>query len=361
MKKVIAVLAGDGIGPEIMRASLPLLEKAAEIGGHEVHLVEGFVGWAAFDIHGDTMPKETWDICHSSDAILFGAVGLPDRNKDAKPEMQPERRALLPLRQQFAMNVNIRPTRVYPQLQHLSPLRDERIGAGINLTFFRELNGGDYFGRRELDPNGKWAEDTCRYERSQVESIARAAFETAQKTGQGVTSIDKANVLGATGTFWRGIVQKLHDDEFSGVPLRHEYVDAFNLYLFTKPSEFQIILTSNAYGDILSDGAAGLAGSMGLLPSASLNRETGFAMYEPSGGSAPDIAGKGIANPIAMILSIALMFRYTFEDNATAALIENAVHKALMQGVRTSDIARKGETATGTVGMVHTVMENMSR
>ncbi len=284
------------------------------------------------------MPPQTWTLCRESNAILFGAVGLPARDSQLPPEMRPERRALLPLRKEFGLSCNIRPVRVYPELTGISPLKDERIGGGVNLTFFRELVGGDYFGERREDPGGTWAEDTCYYTSKQIEEIARMAFLMARKTGEKVTSIDKANILGATGTFWRKVVQGLHDREFTDVKLEHQYVDAFNLYLFTRPGDFGIILASNAHGDILSDGAAGLAGSMGLLPSASLNPTSKFGLYEPAGGSAPDIMGKNIANPIALILSIALMFRHSFNDNDVASAIESAVRAALKEGYRTKDL-----------------------
>ena len=362
MKKDIAVLPGDGIGPEIMNACLPVLEKAADIGGHQISTRHGLVGWAAHDVYGDVMPEETWRICRRSDAILFGAVGLPKRDPELPSEMRPEKRALLPIRKEFNLGCNIRLVRVYPTLTDLSPIKNERLIGGVNLTFFRELIGGDYFGERRIDPNGQWAEDICRYDKPLIVNIARAAFRTAQKTKEKVTSIDKANVLGATGTFWRKIVQEVHDTEFREVALDHQFVDAFNLYLFTKPEEFQIVLCSNAHGDILSDGGAGLAGSMGLLPSASLDTGTGFGLYEPSGGSAPDIAGQNIANPIAMILSIALMFRHSLDDNETAVKIETAVEAALEKGFRTKDLAPENSDTSklvlvGTTGMVFQVLD----
>ena len=218
-------------------------------------------------------------------------------------------------------------------------IKKEIIGEGVNITFFRELLGGDYFGKKETDPNGQWATDTSRYTKEQIEAIARPAFEMARATNQSVTSVDKANVLMSVGSFWRDIVTELHKSEYSDVELKHQYVDSMNLLLFTKPNEIEIILTSNAYGDILSDGAAGLAGSMGLLPSASLNTSNGRAMYEPSGGSAPDIAGQDLANPIAMILSIALMFRHTFKNEAAVDAIEGGVIN-ILKHYRTPDIAK---------------------
>jgi 3-isopropylmalate dehydrogenase len=359
MKKTIAILPGDGIGPEVMSASLPLLHKVAHARGHQITCQQGLVGFAAYDVFRDVMPEPTWQLCRESEAILFGSVGLPSRDAELAPDMRPERRALLPLRQQFGLGCNIRPVRVFPGLECISPLKDRVISGGVNLTFFRELTGGDYFGARSIDRDGRWAEDICRYERSQIESIARAAFSMAMVTGETVTSIDKANVLGATGTYWRKVVQTVHDQEYPSVKLNHVYVDAFNLYLMTRPTEFQIVLCSNAHGDILSDGAAGLAGSMGLLASASLNMTTGYAMYEPAGGSAPDIAGQDIANPIGMVLSIAMFFRHSLKDNGAAAAIEQATAFVLKRR-RTKDIATGDEEqVVGTRAMVRAIMESL--
>jgi 3-isopropylmalate dehydrogenase len=358
-KTVITVLAGDGIGQEVMQASLPLLREVARRRGHRIRIWEELVGFAAYDVHGDVMPETTWQACRESNAILFGAVGRPDRDEELAPEMRPERRALLPLRQRFELGCNIRPIRVHAHLTELSPLKQKVIPQGVNLTFFRELIGGDYFGKRRADPGGEWAEDVCTYERCQIEAIARAAFQMARETGEKVTSIDKANVLQATGTYWRQVVQEVHDREFPSVKLQHVYVDAMNLYLLTRPGDFQIVLCSNAHGDILSDGAAGLAGSMGLLPSASLNLESGYAMYEPAGGSAPDIAGKDIANPIGMVLSIAMLFRYTLRDTEAAVAIELATAETLKR-YRTRDIATGNEQRlVGTKRMVEAIMAGL--
>jgi len=357
----IALLPGDGIGPEIMQATLPIIFKAAELTGDDITATPGLIGWAAYDKYHDTMPETTWKLCVEVDAILFGAVGLPGRDKEVAAEMRPERRALLPLRKHFQLGCNIRPVVVMPELAELSPLKDHLLKDGVNLTFFRELVGGDYFGERREDPDGQWAEDVCRYERQTIVSIARMAFDFAKKTGQPVTSIDKANVLGATGTFWRSIVQEVHDTEYPEVVLDHVYVDAFNMYLFIKPSRYSVILTSNAHGDILSDGAAGLAGSLGLLPSASINSNTSFGLYEPGGGSAPDIAGKGIANPIAMILSAAMMFRHSFGNDAAAEMIEEAVRETLRYGFRTKDLLPEGSSQepVSTTTMANAVLDRL--
>ncbi|MFA5954901.1 MAG: 3-isopropylmalate dehydrogenase [Patescibacteria group bacterium] len=353
----LAVLAGDGIGPELMEACLPFQDWIGERCGVRIHPVPALVGWAAYDVHGTVMPEETWRVCHESDAILFGAVGLPGRDEELPKEERPERKALLPIRHNFGLGVNIRPVRVFPGLESLSPLKNNR-AAGVHLTFFRELIGGDYFGERHEDPNGDWAEDVCRYERWQIESIARVAFARALRTGETVTSIDKANVLGATGTFWRRVVQELHDRKFPNVKLQHVFVDAFNLYLMTRPADFQIVLTSNAQGDTLSDGGAGIAGSMGMLASASINPKTGYAMYEPAGGSAPTIAGTGRANPIAMVLSIALLVRYTMKNEVVAREIELAVAETLAEGWRTDDIT-DGTSSCSTREMVAAIRRHI--
>jgi len=357
----IAELAGDGVGPELMGACKPILFKAAQLGGHTFTLYPAKVGWAAYDDCGDTMPQKTWDVCHSCDCILFGAVGLPARDGSLESALRPEKHALLPMRKEFGLGCNIRPVRIYNWLEEISPLKNRLIAGGLEITFFRELIGGDYFGERRIDPDGNWAEDTCRYERWQIVNIARAAFEMARLKGQKVTSVDKANVLGATGTYWRKIVDEVHNADFTGVRLEHLFVDAFNAYLIMNPKRFQIVLTSNMFGDILSDGGGGLAGSLGFLPSASINPATGFGLYEPAAGSAPTIAGKGIANPIGMALSIAMMFRYTFRCEQTARRIEQAVYQALQNGYRTADLIPEGDNkvALSTKDMVFEIMREL--
>ena len=360
MKKKILCLAGDGIGPEIMAVTKPIVEKACKKFGHSIEWDEGLIGYAGYDVHQDTMPEETWKKVKSSDGVLFGAVGLPDRDAEVEPMMRPEKRALLPLRKEMGLSINIRPITIYEGLESLSPL-NESLAKGVQLTFLRELNSGMYFGKRDKDPNGQWASDECYYAKHEVERIAKFAFQLSRQTGQKVTSIDKANVLGAIGLFWREVVTNLHENGgYSDVKLEHCLVDAFNLYLFTKPSDFRIILTSNMFGDILSDGAAGLAGSLGLLPSASINPENDFCLYEPSGGSAPDIAGKDLANPIAMILSAALLFQHTFKDEEAAKCIENAVQTVLNSDVRTRDLVIAGgaevSEIVGTSGMAAKIL-----
>ncbi len=358
MKLRVLLLPGDGIGPEIAAAARGVIELCARKAGHDIAWSEGLIGYAAFDRHGDTMPEATWKQLAACDAVLFGAVGLPERDRATPPEMRPEKRALLPMRQRMGLAVNIRPVRVYPGLEALSPLKDD-IARGVNLTFYRELTGDMYFGRRERSADGQRAADECAYTRAEIARIARSAFAHAGAARLKVTSVDKANVLGAVGLFWREVVEDVQRREFPGVELEHCLVDAFNLYLFTRPASFRIVLTSNMFGDILSDGAAGIAGSLGLLPSASLNPDNGFSLYEPSGGSAPDIAGQGVANPLAMILSGALMLRHAFRDEAAAARLELAVERALAAGARTGDLLRgappAGARRLGTQGMADAV------
>ena len=361
MNKKILCLSGDGIGPEIMAVTRPIVEELCGRLGHGVEWDEGLIGYAAYDVHEDTMPKPTWEKIESCDGVLFGAVGLPDRDAEVDPTMRPEKRALLPMRKRMGLSVNIRPIRIYEGLEELSPLKPE-LAKGVNLTFLRELNSGMYFGKKERDPSGQWASDQCYYAKDEIERIARFGFELARQTGQPMTSIDKANVLDSIGLFWRETVTNLQEQGgYSDVELDHCLVDAFNLYLFTRPNAYRIVLTSNMYGDILSDGAAGLAGSLGLLPSASINPDNGFCLYEPSGGSAPDIAGQDKANPISMILSAALLFRHTYKDEAGAKMIEDAVQKVLGSGVRTGDLivgsAREGLTLVGTKEMGQRIME----
>lgn len=359
----IAILAGDGVGPEIMSACSPLLARVITLGGHQIKLTPAHVGWAAFDANrdeGTTMPEATWDICDRADAILFGAVGLPGRDHELSIEKRPERAALLPLRQRYKLGTNIRPAIIYPGLEEISPLKNRLVEGGLSITCFRELNGDVYFGKRELDPNAQWAYDTAHYDRSQIESIARTAFEFARRNGKPVVSLDKANVVYACGTFWRSVVQTVRDDDYPDVPLRHEYIDAFVANVLGNPKGYPVVLTSNMFGDIASDQTAKISGSLGLMPSASLNPASRKGLYEPAAGSAPDIMGRGVANPIGMVLSIAMMLRHSLDDDATARRIEEAVQVTLGDGFRTNDL-RTGagdERVVDTKGMVAAILAN---
>jgi 3-isopropylmalate dehydrogenase len=347
MKK-IAVLAGDGIGPEVMRVALSVLKKTVAKSGVEFSYTEAPVGGAALDLTGKPLPEETLKLCEASDAILFGSVGGP-KWETLPPDLQPERGALLPLRKHFDLFANLRPAIIYSELRNASPIKAEIIGDGLDVLILRELTSGIYFGKpkgREGSGAEEFAYDTMRYSRREIERIARVAFEAARKRNKKVTSIDKANVL-TTSVFWREVVVALHKKEFSDVELNHLYVDNAAMQLIVKPKQFDVVLCENMFGDILSDEASIITGSIGMLPSASLS-ESGFGLYEPSGGSAPDIAGKGIANPIAQILSAALMLRYSFSMEKEALQIENAVREVIKLGFRTGDIAEKGAKVLGT-------------
>jgi 3-isopropylmalate dehydrogenase len=343
-----AVLAGDGIGPEVMNEALKVLKAVSEIYNFKFEAVHALVGGAAFDKYGSPLPAETLTVCESSDAILFGSVGGP-KWESLPPELQPERGALLPLRKHFSLFANIRPVRVYKELAQSSPLKNELVQNGVDIVIFRELTGGLYFGTpKEIAPDGSSAVDTMRYSISEISRIARSAFEAARQRKKIVTSVDKANVL-MSSVLWRETVTSVRETEFNDIELNHMYVDNAAMQLVRRPSQFDVILTENLFGDILSDEAAMLAGSLGVLPSASIN-ENKFGLYEPIGGSAPDIVGKGVANPTAQILSAALMLRYSFGLKAAAESIETAVERSIACGFRTADLYTKstGESLVNT-------------
>lgn len=335
MKKTIAVIAGDGIGPEIVGEAVKVLKKIAAKFGHEFTFNEKLVGGAAYDAFGDCLPEDTLMACKGADAVLLGAVGGP--KWDALPGPQrPEKRALLTLRKELGLFANLRPAKVWEPLTDASPLKPSIINEGLDLLVVRELTGGVYFGEHTRAEDGRSALDKMPYSVEEIERIARVAFESARKRRGHVTSVDKANVL-ETSRLWREVVQKLHDTEYTDVTLEFMYVDNAAMQLVRAPNRFDVILTENMFGDILSDEASQITGSIGMLPSASL-RGDGFGMYEPIHGSAPDIAGKGIANPLATILSAAMLLRHTFGLAAEADAIEAAVGKVLDDGVRTSDL-----------------------
>lgn len=347
MKKV-AVLSGDGIGPEVMEVALSVVKKALGNKEKEFTFEQALVGGAAIDATGHPLPPETLKLCESSSAIFFGSVGGP-KWETLPPDRQPERGALLPLRKHFDLFANLRPAIIYPELKKASPIRADIIGDGLDILILRELTSGIYFGKpkgREGSGAEEFAFDTMRYSRREIERIARTAFSAARKRNKKVTSIDKANVL-TTSVLWREVVVDLHKKEFSDCSLEHLYVDNAAMQLIVKPKQFDVMLCENMFGDILSDEASIITGSIGMLPSASLS-ESGFGLYEPSGGSAPDIAGKGIANPIAQILSGALMLRYSFSLEEEALKIESAIRTVLKKGLRTRDIAEEGSTVLGT-------------
>jgi len=352
----IAVLAGDGIGPEVMAQAIKVLRAAEKKFSLNFAFTECLVGGAAIDGAGKALPTETLSVCEESEAILFGSVGGP-KWESLPPAEQPERGALLPLRKHFGLFANLRPAVCLPELTHASPLHPNIVEGGFDVLCVRELTGGLYFGEPKYikqEGNEHFAVDTMIYWESEIRRIARVAFEAARQRRGILTSIDKANVL-QNGVLWRRIVEEVAR-EYREVTLNHLYVDNAAMQLIKNPKSFDVILAENLFGDILSDEMAMLTGSLGMLPSASLGEATGtgatrFGMYEPSGGSAPDIAGKGIANPIAQILSAAMLLRFSCGQEEAAAAIESAVKQAIKDGLRTADIYTPGNTRVDTAAM----------
>ncbi|QLB12521.1 3-isopropylmalate dehydrogenase [Bisgaardia hudsonensis] len=333
----IAVLSGDGIGPEIMAEAIKVLDVVQQKYNFKLNYRTFDVGGIAIDRYGTPLPDETIKGCEESDAILFGSVGGP-KWENLPPAQQPERGALLPLRKKFALFSNLRPATLYKGLEKFCPLRSDIAMRGFDMVTVRELTGGIYFGQpkgREGEGKDEKAYDTEIYHRYEIERIAKVAFETAMKRKKHVTSVDKANVL-ISSVLWRETVIEVAK-QYPEVTLDHIYIDNATMQLIKQPDFFDVLLCSNIFGDIISDECAMITGSMGMLPSASLN-EQGFGLYEPAGGSAPDIAGKGIANPIAQILSAAMMLRHSFNLNEAADAIESAVKKVLENGYRTADL-----------------------
>ena len=340
----ITVLSGDGIGPEVMRDPVHVLRAVEQKFSLPLKLIEAPVGWAGIDSTGHALSGEVLQLCRDSDAILFGSVGLPDRDGTVPKEQRPERAALLRLRQEFDLYANLRPVRLYPQLAHACPLKAERIADGVDMLVVRELTGGLYFGQpketTQLADGQRRAVDSMVYTTSEIERIARVAFQESLARRRHVTSVDKANVLESS-VLWREVVTQVARD-FPDVTLEYMLADNAAMQMLLRPSRFDVLLCENTFGDLLSDEAAALAGSLGMLPSASLG-ERGkagrvFGLYEPAGGTAPDIAGKGIANPIAQILSAALLLRHSLRMSEAADAVERAVADAIAAGCRTGDI-----------------------
>ncbi len=356
----IAVLPGDGIGPEIMAQAVRVLDRAADIYGFDLEFEYAEVGGAAIDIHGRALPASTLALCEAGDAILFGSVGGP-RWEHLPPEQQPERGALLPLRKHFDLYCNLRPARIFSSLAGASPLRPDIVQQGFDILCVRELTGGIYFGEpkgRKGTGKDEYAFDTMVYSRFEIERIAKMAFEAARQRNSKVTSIDKANVLYSM-VLWREVVTQIAKN-FPDVSLNHMYVDNAAMQLVKNPHQFDVMLCGNMFGDIISDECAMITGSMGLLASASLN-EKKFGLYEPAGGSAPDIAGKGIANPIAQILSGAMMLRFTCEQPRAADAIENAVDRVLSRQIYTADLISSSSTpAVDTKAMGDAILKELS-
>ncbi len=341
MKATIAVLPGDGIGPEVMAHTTNLLSIIAEKNGHGFEFVEGLIGGIAIDETGNPLPDETIAICETADAVLLGAVGGPKWSEPTST-VRPEQ-GLLKIRQHFGLFANLRPVKTYPALASHAPLRPDLL-EGVDILFVRELVSGIYFGDRQEQGDGTESYDTMYYNRDQVEQVANVALRAAQGRRGKMTSVDKANVL-ASMRLWRRTVVEIHED-YSDVELEHLLVDACTMHLLTRPGDFDVVLAGNMFGDILSDEASVLAGSLGMLPSASLRADQ-FGLYEPVHGSAPDIAGQGKANPIGMFLSAAMMLRYSLQLEDEAKSIEDAIDAVLADGLRTADIrGANGEFAT---------------
>jgi 3-isopropylmalate dehydrogenase len=340
MKKHIAILPGDGIGEEVMAQALRVLEAIAKRFDHQFTTSKGLIGGAAYDQYGSHLPEETLSLCKSSDAILFGSVGGLVAEQHLDKWKNCEINSILALRKTFKFNVNLRPVTILPELAEISPLKTSTIEKGVDLIIVRELLGDCYFGEHKsaIENGRRVASDLSIYSEDQITAVAHTAFKLAKNRRHIVTSVDKANVL-ATSQLWRTVVHEV-GKSYSDIKLEDMLVDNCAMQLVVNPSQFDIILTANMFGDILSDAAAVLPGSLGLLSSASLNKD-GFGLYEPPGGSAPDIAGKGIANPIAQINSLALLLRLSFGLEKEAKAIEQAVSSTLKAGYRTKDIYRQ--------------------
>lgn len=348
MTKKIAVLPGDGIGQEIVAEAVKVI-KALQADGLDVEMKEGLVGGTAYDATGSPLPEATLTLAKESDAILLGAVG-GYKWESLDISVRPEK-GLLGLRAELDLFANLRPAILYPQLADASTLKPEVV-SGLNIMIVRELTGGIYFGQprgiRTLENGERQGYNTLVYKESEIERIAEVAFDIARKRGSKVCSVDKANVLEVT-ELWREVVTECHK-QHSDIELSHMYVDNAAMQLVREPKQFDVMVTTNMFGDILSDCAAMLTGSIGMLPSASLNSK-GQGMYEPIHGSAPDIAGQNIANPLATILSVAMMLRYSLDETAMADRIEKAVDKVLDQNLRTADIYSEGMTKVSTSEM----------
>ena len=356
MTKQIAVLQGDGIGPEIIGQAVKVLDKLIEQ-GLDARYEYGLLGGSAYDAHGSPYPEATQTLCRKADAVLLGAVGGPQYD-NLERSVRPER-GLLAIRKDLNLFANLRPAILYPELANASTLKPEVV-SGLDILIVRELTGDIYFGEprgiRTLENGEKEGYNTMKYSESEIRRIAKVAFEAAQKRGKKLCSVDKANVLETT-EFWKQIFTEVAA-VYPVVELAHMYVDNAAMQLVKAPKQFDVIATGNIFGDILSDQASMLTGSIGMLPSASLN-DTGKGLYEPSHGSAPDIAGQNKANPLATILSLAMLLRYSLNDEARATQVEQAVQKVLQQGLRTGDIFEQGTTLVSCSDMGDAVIANL--
>ena len=352
MKLKIALLAGDGIGPEVIDQAVKVCDAVAEKFNHEISWTPALTGAAAIDAVGNPYPDETHEVCVNADAVLFGAIGHPRFDNDPSAKVRPEQ-GLLEMRKKLGLFANVRPTFTFPSLIENSPLKRERI-EGTDLVFLRELTGGIYFGKKGREDEGDTAYDHCVYTRAEVERLARKGFELAMTRSKKLCCVDKANVL-ETSRLWRETVQSLEKD-YPEVEVSYEFVDAVAMRLVQWPNSYDVLITENLFGDILTDEASVISGSMGLMPSASVGEKT--SLYEPIHGSYPQAAGKDIANPLATILSAAMMFEDAFNLKDEAAAIRNVVNKSLAEGVVTEDLAG-GEKAYKTSEVGTWLAENL--
>ncbi|MEJ2603963.1 MAG: 3-isopropylmalate dehydrogenase [Gammaproteobacteria bacterium] len=352
MEALIALLPGDGIGPEVAAAGAAVLEAVAERHGHRFEIDEALIGGAAIDARGTALPEDTLALCDRADAVLLGAVGGP-KWSDPDAAVRPEQ-GLLDLRSALGVFANLRPVRPLPALYESSAIRADRL-QGTDLLVVRELTGGIYFGEKQRDADS--ASDLCRYTRPEIERIVRVAAGLARDRRGRLASVDKANVL-ETSRLWRQVTTEIVASEFPDVELEHLLVDAAAMHLISRPAEFDVIVTENMFGDILTDEASMLAASLGMLPSASLGAGT-RGLYEPIHGSAPDIAGRDTANPCATIASVAMLLRYSLGLAEEADRVERAIEKAIGDGARSADIAPPGRAYLGTRGMTAAVIERL--
>ena len=344
MKSRIAILPGDGIGPEVMNEALKVLDVISQKSGIKFDFNKGLVGASAIDEYGDPFPDQTKSICDESDAILFGAIGDPKYDNDPKAKIRPED-GLLEMRKYLELFSNVRPVKTYESLVDFSPIKKDII-SGTNFVVFRELTGGIYFGEKGISDDKSNAFDTCTYDINEIERISHLAFKEAQRRKKKLTLIDKANVL-ATSRLWREVVQNISKN-YPDVTVSFLFVDNASMKIITNPKDFDVILTENMFGDIITDEASVITGSLGMLPSASVGNN--ISLYEPIHGSYPQAAGKGIANPMAMILSVSMMLSHSFNLLKESELIEKSVNEALKNSIVTVDINKENNFSTSYVG-----------
>ncbi len=349
MDALITVLPGDGIGPEVTSAASAVLQQVASKYGHNFSIEEKLIGGAAIDATGSPLPDDTIELCKKSDAVFLGAVGGPkwsDPNATVRPEQ-----GLLRIRSELGVYANLRPVQIIDALSDASPIRADRL-QGVDVMVVRELTGGIYFGDKTRDENS--ASDLCTYQRFEIERIVRVAAKLAQQRGYKLCSVDKANVL-ETSRFWRDITNNVMNAEFPDVVLEHMLVDAAAMHLINRPAHFDVIVTENMFGDILTDEASMLSGSLGMLPSASIG-DSNCGLYEPIHGSAPDIAGKGLANPCGAIASIAMMLRHSLDLDEEATAVESAIRHVIESGARTADLAVAGDKVMSSTEMTEAIL-----